>query len=142
MRATDQVSTGKVTVPAPTYWRVPSYSCMVAEWPVKPSADNAVPPLPGVPRVLMPGVRVTAACTVRLLRERTSAPLRLVVLAGVCRADSSRREPAVVGVCRSLSPSSTACAWTVTSGRSTGDSPAMAAEASSHANDAAVCNRG
>ncbi|MNE59351.1 hypothetical protein D3C76_999260 [compost metagenome] len=61
MRSTDQVSTGKVTVPAPTYSRVPSYNCMVELCPVKPRADNAVPPLPGVPMKVMPGERVTAS---------------------------------------------------------------------------------
>src|SRR3990167_8952713 len=125
-RSTDQVSTGKVTVPAPTYWRVPSYSCMVALCPVKPRADSAVPPLPGLPMLLMPGVRVTASCTVRLLRPRTCAPLRLLVLAGVCRAVRPRREPLLLGICRSLAPSAAAWACTVGAGKLPGDSPATA----------------
>src|SRR3989344_255489 len=128
-RSTDQVSTGKVTVPAPTYWRGPAYSCMVALCPGKPRGDSAVPPLPGLPMLLMPGVRVTASCTLRLLRPRTCAPLRLLVLAGVCKAVRPRREPLLLGVCRSLSPSAEAFACRVTAGRLTGDSPATAVPA-------------
>src|SRR3990167_8760963 len=128
-RSTDQVSTGKVTVPAPTYWRGPSFSRLLPLCPVRPRADSAVPPLPGLPMLLMPGVRVPASCTLRLLRPRTCAPLRLLVLAGVCRAVRLRREPLLLGVCRSLSPSAAPLACTVTAGKLTGDSPATAVPA-------------
>src|SRR3990167_9018085 len=102
---------------------------MVALWPVKPRAANAVPPLPGLPMLLMPGVRVTASCTLRLLRPRTCAPLRLLVLAGVCRALRPRREPLLLGVCSSLPPPAAALACPGVAGSLTGDPPATAVPA-------------
>ena len=60
---------------------------------------------------VMPGLRVTASCTVALLRARTSSPLMALVLAGVSRADRPRREPAGTGVSRRMAVSS---AWPVT----------------------------
>ena len=74
---------------------------MVELWPVKPRADSAVPPLPGVPMKVTPGERVTASCTVALLRLRICSALMLVTLAGVSSGVSPRREPLVLGVCRS-----------------------------------------
>ncbi|MNN73418.1 hypothetical protein D3C81_1895330 [compost metagenome] len=51
---------------------------------------------------MMPGERVTASCTVRLLRCWICSMLMLLVLAGVSRALRPRREPAWVGVARAM----------------------------------------
>lgn len=82
MRSTIHGSLGKFTVPMPVYRRVPSNSCITDAWPLNPRAERPVPPSPGVPMKLMPGLRVTAAWTLGLLRRRTSSPLMLLVLAG------------------------------------------------------------
>ncbi len=110
MRSTIHGSLGKFTVPMPVYRRVPSNSCITDAWPLKPRAERPVPPSPGVPMKLMPGLRVTAAWTLGLLRRRTSSPLMLLVLAGVSRALRPRREPALTGVARSMW-SSSAGSW-------------------------------
>ena len=116
-RSTDQVSTGKVEVPMPMYMRLPSYNCITEPWPVKPRADNEVPPSPGVPVRLMPVAREIASCTLASPRSRICVPVRLSTLPGVCRAVRFRREPAVVGVLGSTRSSSTAVALTELAGR-------------------------
>ncbi|MNE90629.1 hypothetical protein D3C80_1881680 [compost metagenome] len=56
--------------------------------------------MPGVATEVMPGERVTASCTLRLLRPSMTSALRLLVLAGVSMALRFRREPAGSGVAR------------------------------------------
>ncbi|MNJ51035.1 hypothetical protein D3C77_463280 [compost metagenome] len=82
------------------YMREPSNRVITEPWLVKPRADNAVLPLPGVPTEVMPGERVTASCTVVLLRPSMASVPRLLVLAGVSMALRFRREPAGRGVAR------------------------------------------
>ncbi len=116
-RSTDQVSTGNVEVPMPMYMRLPSYSCITEPWPVKPRADNEVPPSPGVPVRLIPVAREIASCTLASPRSRICVPVWLSTLPGVCRALRFRREPAVVGVFRSTRSSSIAGAVIGLAGR-------------------------
>ena len=56
--------------------------------------------MPGVATEVMPGERVTASWTVRLLRLSMASALMLLVLAGVSMALRFSREPAGNGVAR------------------------------------------
>ena len=97
MRSTDQVSNGKVTVPAPANSRVPSNSCITEPWPEKPRAAIEVLPLPGEGAPVMPVARVAASMTETSPRARMVSPVSTSMLAGVSSGVRPRRLPVCVG---------------------------------------------
>ncbi|MNT16676.1 hypothetical protein D3C72_1517900 [compost metagenome] len=87
-------------MPAPTYRRVPSYSCITEPWPLKPRADSDEPPLPGAGEPVMPVARLAASTTDTSPRARIASPVSTSMLAGVSSGVRPRRLPVCVGSSR------------------------------------------
>ena len=109
---------GNVIVLAPTYRRVPSWSCMTELCPAKPREASALEPSPGVPAAVMPVARVTASWAVVSPRSRISEPGRVSTEAGSSWRVSPSRLPTSDGCPNSSEPAAlrSAGAVTVTSG--------------------------